>query len=145
MSRIYLYKSKDAKSHKELGQKLQELPEGEYVVEIKKNRAIRSLNANKYYHAILNIAAIETGITHADLHEAMKYKFNSKVIFFPSGGSQCIGNSTANLDSGEFSGFVNRVKQYITDDLGINIPEAKDITYQRWMEIETTYAENFNG
>lgn len=145
MSRIYLYKSKDAKSHKELGQKMQELPEGDYVVEIKKNRAIRSLNANKYYHAILNIIAIDTGHTHSELHEAMKLKFNCSVIFFPKGGSQVVGNSTSNLDTQEFSGFVNRVKQWAMDEFGITIPEAKDITYQRWMEIETTYEENFNG
>lgn len=145
MSRIYLYKAKDANSHKELGQKLKELPDGEYVVEIKKNRAIRSLNSNKYYHVILNIIAISTGHTHEELHEAMKIKFNCQVIFFPKGGSQIVGKTTSDLDSGEFSAYVNRVKQWALDEFGIVIPQANDIDYKRWIEIETTYEDSFRG
>jgi hypothetical protein len=145
MSRIYLYKAKDEASHKEIGKKLRELPEGTYVIEIKKNQAVRSLSANKYYHLILNIIAIDTGHTHEELHEALKLKFNCKVIFFPKGGSQVVGNSTADLDTKEFAGYVNRVKQWALDEFSIQIPEPKDVDYKRWMEIETTYENNFNG
>ena len=145
MSRFLLYKAKDEQSHKELGAKLRDLPEGEYVIEVKKNRAVRSLKANKYYRFVLNLMAIETGISHDDMHEAMKHKFNSKVIFYPSGGTQCIGESTSSLDVAEFAGYVNRVKQYAQDDLRINIPELKDVDYRRWMEMETLYEENFRG
>lgn len=143
--KVLLYTAGDAASHKELGKQLQDLKPGTYVIEVKRNRPVRSLSANKYYHALLNIAAIETGITHNDLHEAMKYKFNSKVVFFPSGGSQCIGNSTSDLNSAEFAGFVNRVKQYFTDEVGLIIPEQKDIDYKTWIEIQNTFDENFNG
>lgn len=143
--KTFIYKRGDAESHKEFGRILQNLKDGEYVVSVKKNRAIRSLSANKYYHAILNIACMELDITHENMHEAMKYKFNSKVIFFPAGGSQCIGNTTADLDTKEFAGFVNRVKQYLTDDLGIVIPELKDIDYARWIAIDNAYDDNFNG
>lgn len=143
--KVLLYTAGDAASHKELGKQLQELKPGTYVIEVKKNRAVRSLNANKYYHAILNIACMELDITHENMHEAMKYKFNSKVIFFPAGGSQCIGNSTADLDTKEFAGFVNRVKQYLTDDLGIKIPESRDMDYRTWIEINNAYDDNFPG
>ncbi len=143
--RIFLYEAGDTESHKQFGKKMSELPKGTYICEIKRNRPIRSLSSNKYYHAILNIIAIDTGHTHSELHEAMKLKFNCSVIFFPKGGSQVVGNSTGNLDTKEFAGYVNRVKQWALDEFNIVIPEAKDITYQRWMEIETTYEENFNG
>lgn len=145
MSRFYLYKSKDEKSHKELGKKLQELPEGDYVVEIKRNRPIRSLNANKYYHYVLNVIAINTGHTHAELHEAMKMKFNCAVIFFPKGGSQVISKTTSDLDTAEFQAYVNRVKQWAMDEFGIVIPEKQDVTYMSWTEMETLYEENFRG
>jgi hypothetical protein len=143
--RIFTYTRGDAESHKQLGKKLQELPEGNYVVTIKKNRPIRSLNANRYYHFMLNIIATYTGILHDDLHEAMKYKFNSKVIFFPQGGSQCIGNSTASLDTAEFASFVNKVKNYAITEIGVTIPEAKDVDYQKWMDVENEHDMAFNG
>lgn len=143
--KILLYKAKDAESHKKLGKALQDLPDGEYVVEVKKNRNIRSMSANKYYHAILNIIGISTGHTHAELHETLKLKFNCEVVFFPKGGSQTIGKSTNGLDTKEFAAYINRVKQWAIDEFGISIPEAKDVDYVKWMEYENTYNENTNG
>lgn len=143
--KFLIYKAKDANSHKELGRKLQELPEGEYVIQIKKNRPIRSLSQNKYYHLILNLIAIETGHTHEELHEAMKLKFNCQVVYFPKGGSQIIGKTTSDLDSAEFTAYINRVKQWALDEFNIIIPEAKDVDYKRWMEIENNYERTFSG
>lgn len=140
-----ILKTDDEDSKRKLYNVLKELKPGSYVVEIKKNRNVRSLSANRYYHAILNIACMELDITHENMHEAMKYKFNSTVVFFPKGGSQCIGNTTSDLDTKEFTAFVNRVKQYLQDDLGIIIPEAKDIDYGRWIEIQNSYDDNFPG
>jgi hypothetical protein len=142
MPKIFLYQAGDIQSHKDLGRKLQELKEGEYVIHIKKNRPIRSLSANRYYHLILNIIGIETGHTHEELHEALKLKFNAKIIHFPKGGSQVVGESTSNLDTKEFAAYINQVKNWALNEFGIVIPEAKDIDYQRWMEIENTYEEN---
>jgi hypothetical protein len=144
MPKILLYKAGDAESHKQFGREIQQLKPGEYVVKITRNRPIRSLNANKYYHAILNIIGIETGHTHEELHEALKLKFNAKIIHFPKGGSQVVGESTSNLDSKEFAGYVNQVKNWALNEFGIVIPEARDIDYQRWMEIENAYEENQN-
>lgn len=143
--KFFLYNPKDPKNHKELGQFLQEFPDGEYVIQVKKNRPVRSLNANKYYHAILNIIAVSTGHTHEELHEAMKLKFNCSVIFFPKGGSQMVGKSTSDLDTKEFAAYVNQVKKWALDEFSIIIPETKDIDYNRWMEIENAYSENFSG
>jgi hypothetical protein len=143
--RNFVYIAGDAASHKELGKKLSELKPGSYVIQVKKNRAIRSLSANRYYHLILNVIGIETGHTHDELHEALKLKFNSKIVYFPKGGSQLIGNSTSNLDSAEFFGYVNRVKQWAIDEFGIVIPDQKDVTYEQWLAIEDTYELNQNG
>lgn len=145
MSKFVTYTAGDPQSHAELGKQLRDLKPGEYIVEIKKNRAIRSLSANKYYHAILNIIAIETGHTHEELHEALKLKFNCKVIFFPKGGSMAVGNSTANLDSAEFAGYINRVTQWALNEFNITIPQKQDIDYKRWMEIENAHEENQRG
>lgn len=145
MSKILLYEVGNNESHKEVGKTLRELKPGTYTVEIKKNRAIRSLSANKYYHLILNIIGIETGHTHEELHEAMKLKFNSEVIFFPKGGSQMIGKSTSTLDTKEFAGYVSRVKRWALDEFNIIIPESRDVDQMRWMEIQNVYDENQQG
>lgn len=144
--RTFIIKSGDETTFKPLGVYLRELkPGGNYIIEVKKNRAIRSLSANRYYHAILNIIGISTGHTHEELHEAMKMKFNCTVIFFPKGGSQVISKTTANLDTAEFAGYINRVKAWALNEFGIIIPEAKDIDYARWLELENTYDENQQG
>lgn len=143
--KMIIYKAGDADSHKQLGKALAELPPAEYVVQIKKNRSIRSLQANKYYHVILNIIGISSGHSHDELHEICKLKFNSHMIDLPKGGSHVIGKTTTDLDTIEFAGYVNRVKQWAQDEWGITIPEARDIDYARWMEIENTYNENFSG
>ena len=144
--RTFIIKSGDETTLKDLGKYLRELkPGGNYIVEVKKNRAIRSLSQNRYYHAILNIIGIETGHTHEELHEAMKMKFNCAVIFFPKGGSQVISKTTADLDSAEFAGYINRVKNWALNEFGIVIPEAKDVDYARWLEIENAYEQNQQG
>lgn len=143
--KIFLYTAGDADSHKDLGRRLQELEPGEYCMTIKRNRPIRSLNQNKYYHAILNIIAISTGHTHDELHEICKLKFNSKWVDLPRGGTHVIGKTTSDLDTAEFTAYVNRVKQWAIDEFGITIPESRDIDYARWIEIENTYDDNFKG
>lgn len=144
--RTFIITSGDESTFKELGKYLRELkPGSNYIIEVKKNRAIRSLSQNKYYHAILNIIAIDTGHTHEELHEAMKMKFNCSVIFFPKGGSQIISKTTSNLDSLEFTTYINQVKNWALNEFGIVIPEAKDIDYQRWLEIENTYEQNIGA
>lgn len=137
--RILLYKAGDAQSHKELGRKLIELTEGEYVITIKKNRVIRSLNANKYYHFILNVIAVHTGHTHEELHEALKMKFNSEMIFFPKSGSQIVARSTSHLDTAQFAAYINRVKNWALNEFSIILPEAKDVDYQKWIDAENQY------
>lgn len=143
--RTFLYKTSDPSSHKLLGEKFKELPEGEYVVSVKKNRAIRSLSANRYYFAILNIIAIHTGHDSTFLHEEMKRKFNSESVLFPKSGMVIKPKSTSTLDSGEFSAYVNRVKQWAMDEFSIIIPEVDDFNTQNLMDLENQYSKSFSG
>jgi hypothetical protein len=147
-----LYDNRTEEGKKALYKKLKDLPEGEYVIEVKQNRPNRSINANKYYHAVLNIICTETGqgtgdknFDHEQLHEILKRKFNSETIIFPKGGTEIVGKSTSDLDSKEFTIYVNRVKQWAKDEFGIDIPEPEDVTYKRWMEFENNYNKTFSG
>lgn len=131
--------------NEKLNQYIKELPPGDYLVTIKKNRPIRSLSANKYYHCILNILGAHTGHTHEQLHDICKKKFNAEVINLPKSGSEIRGKSTTNLDTKEFAAYVNRVKMWAMDEFGVIIPESKDIDYARWMAIENEYEQVHSG
>lgn len=145
MPKILLYKAKDERSHMEVGKALRELPEAEYVISIKKKRQIRSLSQNRYYHFILNVISVHTGHTHEELHEAMKLKFNGTMIHFPKGGSQMIGGSTANMETDQFSAYLNRVKLFALEEFGINLPEPGEVTNQHEMDAENNYEATQSG
>lgn len=131
---------------------LNELADGEYTVKVTKNKPIRSLQANGYYHVILNLIAIHTGqgtgdqnFDHEELHELFKKKFNGKLKQLPKGGAEVIGKTTKILDTKEFAIFVNRVKNYAREEWGIIIPEPQDLTAIREMEIQNQYTKTFSG
>lgn len=145
MPKILLYRAKHETSHRMVGKALSELPEGQWVIEIKRHCIIRSLSQNRYYHFMLNIISVQTGHSHEELHEAMKLKFNGQMIHFPKGGSQMIGRSTANLETNQFTAFVNRVKQFAIDEFSIILPEAGEVTNQHLMEAENNYEQTQSG
>lgn len=143
--RLFLYEAKNEKHHKELGAYLRTLEEGLFVVTVKKNRPIRSLKANGYYHIILTLIATETGVNHEQLHEICKLKFNPEIINLPKGGHQTLGKNTATLDTKEFGAYINRVKQWARDEFNLNLPEPGDLDTMRRMEIENNYTRTFSG
>lgn len=144
--KLFTYTAGDVASHAQLGKDLQAMKAGEYIVQVKRRKPIRSISANAYYWVILNIISMSTGEYDRDrLHEICKRKFNGELIQLPKGGTELIGRSTADLDSKEFAGYVTRVKQWALDEWGIIIPELKDIDYKRWMEITNAYDDNFSG
>jgi hypothetical protein len=140
-----LYTAGDPKSHKELGARLRELPVGEYIIQIKKNRAIRSLSANRYMHFAVNIVANHTGHSHDEIYEIAKLKFNSKLIHLPKGGTQIVSMSTKDLDTKEFGAFVNRFCQWALDEFGISIPQPGDLDLMKQIEIENQYERIHSG
>lgn len=143
--KLFLYKRGDIISHRELGRTLQELPTGEYVVSIKKNLPIRSLKQNRYLHFAIKILAIHTGFTHEEIYEIAKFKFNGKMINLPKGGTQVIGQSTKDMDTKEFTIFVNRYCKWCQDEFGISIPQPGDLDLMKRMEIENLYSRTFSG
>lgn len=150
--KVFLYKSGDEQSHKELGAMLRALkkPEdkegAEFIVTIKKKKHIRSIDQNAYYWAILTIIASDSGEYDRDrLHELMKKKFNGELIHLPKSPAERIGKSTGSLDSAEFTAYISRVKVWARDEFGTIIPEQKDTTYQVWAEIEDRYEKTFVG
>ena len=144
--KIMLYKSGDAQSHKETGRKLAELPPDEYVLTIKKNRNIRSLRQNSYYHVILNIIAIHTGHDKDEIEYMFKTNKWYNIKTLPDGIEMRVPKKTSDKDTKEFAIMLNHLFQWRIDNWPeLIIPERKDVDYKKWMEIENEYNTAFSG
>lgn len=143
--KTFIYKAGDAAKHKELGKYLQELQQGDYLIVIKKNRVIRSLSANKFYHAIVNLIATHTGHTHQQIHEICKYKFNADIVHLPKGGVQVVGKTTSDMNTEEFAAYINRVKQWAIDEFDLILPEREDLGQKEFLDIENNYERVISG
>lgn len=145
---ILYYKAGDPASHKEIGRKLQDLQPGEYVIDIKKNRPIRSLAANRYYFGVvLKIIVMETQQEEDvnQMHEFFKMRLNAQMIEFKNGKREMIPGSTSVMDSKEFTSFVQRVKDYARTELNLVIPEPGDVDRNIWSQINEQYSKRFDG
>ena len=119
---------------------LNEVHKGKEVahsIEIKKHRPVRSVSANSYYWIVLQAIAAVSGDTENDLHEIYKIKFNGKDV-----RGIRIGQSTADLDTADFSVYVKKVKEHGEAFFGVKILEPTDKYYSIW---EQTTKERYNA
>lgn len=145
--KLILYKSGDADSHKKLGRELQSLPEGEYVIKVTKNKNIRSLGANAYYHMVWNIYATHTG----HYIDELKHEFYDKIGYFDwfedaRGVRTKRYRSTSDEDTAGFAAIINKQAQWGRDEFpAVIVPRKEDATYLQWMQIENEYNKTFSG
>jgi hypothetical protein len=142
-----LFNTNDDDSVKKLSRELDylnELTKGEkvtYRIEIKKNRAIRSVSANSYYWVILTAIAAHTGETKERLHDWYNLEFNSEEF-----NGKTIPRSTKELDTQEMSILIKKIKTHAHDFYGVYIPEAGDQAYAMWERLaKNSYDAMFNS
>jgi hypothetical protein len=148
MRKTFLYKTNDPKSRELLNDYLNLLDDSdkdkqiEQVIEIKKNRPVRSTSANSYYWVILQHIASIAGHTKDELHEFYKMKFNGKDVL-----GVHIGQTTSDLDTAEFSVYLKQVKEHAKEYFEIKyIPEPEDRTYRVWEQMtKDRYDAMFNA
>lgn len=113
----------------------------DYLVSIKQNRPVRSVSQNGYYWIILEAIASETGDMKENLHAwyALEYlgqEFRGKMI----------ARSTTELDTAEFTTYVNKVKAHAREFHGVYIAEPNDRAYSAWEQItKEKYNNLFQG
>jgi hypothetical protein len=113
--------------------------ETEYLVIIKRNRPIRSIDHNSYYWIVIKIIAIHTGETKDRLHMLFKALFNSEQFVLPNGDVMTIPATTSDKDSQEFYHYINKVKNWARAEFGVTIYEKEDLDYIKMMEIDNNY------
>lgn len=99
---------------------------------VKRLRANRSIQANRYYWGVvLATLSGHTGYTVDELHDLMKMKFIPKHLALLDGngdvhGEFVLGGSTRQMNSQDFAEYVNRVRQFAAEELDCNIPDASE-------------------
>lgn len=139
--RVIIYDSSDDESVEKFVKFIQELPEGKkYRFEVNEVRAIRSLGQNRRYWAIINIIATETGHTQEEIDYMFRMARHHEIVFYPNGTTEKIPSKTSNRDTKDFTIIMNNLEQWCRENFPeVKLVSEKDLTYERWLQIEDEY------
>lgn len=113
----------------------------EIEILIERKHATRSLQANRYYFGVvLKLISEHTGYDVNETHEAMKALFLPKELAFCDGngviqGEIVIGGSTRKMNVNEFYDYVERVRRFAAEQLGLNVPDPDPNWQDREQEL----------
>lgn len=106
-----------------------QLRDGHYELYVQRLRAARSQQANRYYWGVVIKALCDhTGYTPDELHEVLKQKFLPKSLALLDGngdvkGEFVMGGSTAKLKVDEFHAYLEQVRRFAAEELGVYTPD----------------------
>lgn len=139
------YTAGNAKSHQKVGAELRALKPGEYIIEIKKNRPVRSISQNNFYWALIEIVASHSGHTKREIEYLFKMDrcFEVKQI---GERSKEIPKDTKGMDTKEFTEVVNNLQSWIKENFPeLIIPRKEDLNYMQMMEVHKQYGNTHSG
>lgn len=98
------------------------------VVSLERYRKNRTPPQNRYYFGVvLKVISLHTGHSPEELHDFFKHEFNSK--FERLGKVEVwIPQSTADLNTQEFSDYIENIKRFAAEKLdGLYVPDADEM------------------
>jgi inosine-uridine nucleoside N-ribohydrolase len=109
------------------------LPNGQYVLTVKKKTTPRSRNQNALMWMWFQCISEATGNTKEEVHDAYCYMFLSRPVTFGrrQGSVPC---GTSHLTSSEMKDFLDKVQADAAAELGITLPNPDDLYYQEFYE-----------
>lgn len=117
--------------------------------ELKEKKKRRSISQNSYLHLILTWFAIETGYTLEEVKQEIFKKHVNSTIFYEGEFEGKIKNvkverfrSTASLDTAEMTLAIDRFRDFSSKELGIYLPEPKDLATLQEIENEISKLSN---
>lgn len=107
---------------------LQTLPDKVFiVVKSAKEREIRSNEQNRYYWGVVvELISEHTGYTKDEVHEILKALFLSRPIEI-GGKEVLISKSTASLNTKEMEEYLEGIRVWAVDKVGLSIPEPERV------------------
>ena len=115
------------------------LPEGKaYDVEITRRRAGRTIPQNRLYWLYVGCICKETGLDRETVHLYLRKKFLGTETRFigPDMVEEVI--PTSGLDALRFKQYIEGVKLWVKEELGIVLPDLKDSWFKQF---EDTYGD----
>lgn len=86
-------------------------------------RKARTNDQNSYYRALLELVQDHTGIYKEEIHEKMKMQYLSVAV---SAGQLPYCRSTSKLDTKEFTEYIESVKNFMAERIGLVLPSAEE-------------------
>ena len=109
-----------------------QLPEKwELELLVKRQRATRSQQANRYYWGVVvQMLSEHTGYTPEEVHDLLKMRFIPKRLAVCNGNGVIqdefvLGGSTREMDTEEFGAYVEEICQWAATDLDLIIPDPE--------------------
>lgn len=106
---------------------------GTYEVTVRRLRATRSSQANRYYWGVvIALLAEHTGYTPEEMHEACKQLFVPKQLDLCSAEGEVVhtttmGGRTATLTTAQFTAYVDQVRRWAAEELGVETPDPQSL------------------
>ena len=119
-----------------LSAQLSRLRDGPVEIRITRKRATRSQQQNRYYWGVVvALIAEHTGYTAEETHTVLKQRFLPKRLAMANRngeivGEYVIGGSTAALSLGEFTDYLEQIKDFALTELDVAIPNAEGDGWQ---------------
>lgn len=117
--------------------------DGEFVIEIKKNRRQRSLAQNGYLWVMCTIIGTHLGITKESAYKMICLENNAEIIKFPNGKVKLIPGGTSELDTAQMSQFITKVREFANQELGMYIKNPDEFKEEELMKIKNEYSKMF--
>lgn len=103
-----------------------------YEASIKRKPKKRTIPQNKLYHMWLNCIADETGEDKDDLHKVFAKKFLGVEQVDVLGEKIGRIKSTASLDTVKFTEYLERIRAFVSLELGIILPDPDDYFFSQF-------------
>jgi len=113
---------------------IQKLPDKKYIVKIELKREIRSYPQNKLMWLWLTCIMQETGNDKNDLNEYFKGEYlpTKETIILGKTIKKTV--STRELDSKQFTDYLERIQQFANTELGLILPNPEDLHFIEFYE-----------
>ncbi len=107
--------------------KLKKLDPREYSVYVTDKKHQRSLSQNAYYHAVVvPLVSAHTGYSKEETHQQLAFRFNPEMIEV-DGEMYKVPGSTSKLNTSQFNEYLESIKQWASEEMGIYIPDPNEI------------------
>lgn len=124
--------SKDRDAVKEY---IDRLPEGKvYNVDITARLSKRSNDQNRLYWLWLNCLAKELGYSPDEMHAVFAHKYLGADYETVCGETILIIPSTRKLDSAQFTTYLDKIKLFAANELGVVLPDPMDKVFEQFYD-----------